>query len=117
MIYPSLLPDNSWCDDARYVIDTLIVKGSLVAPLRKLELEQLERKLSALTPTTGNGTPPQFHDDDLQEAVIGEATQEHVADETGWDYFAANVMAGLTPGGLLNLAEQFDVNDINSFLY
>uniref|UniRef100_A0A0D2XPI0 Zn(2)-C6 fungal-type domain-containing protein n=1 Tax=Fusarium oxysporum (strain Fo5176) TaxID=660025 RepID=A0A0D2XPI0_FUSOF len=40
--------------------------------------------------------------------------QEHVSDETGWDLFAANAMAGLTPGELLDLAEQLDVD---SFLY
>ncbi|KAJ3521355.1 hypothetical protein NM208_g13329 [Fusarium decemcellulare] len=117
IICPSLLPDYSWRDDVRYVLDTLIAKGSLIAPLRKVELEQLEQKLSALTPASDIETPqlPDEMNDDAQEnGDDGQALQEHVPDETGWDLFAANAMAGLTPGELLDLAEQLDVD---SFLY
>ncbi|KAF5543896.1 heterokaryon incompatibility het-6 [Fusarium mexicanum] len=119
IICPSLLSDDSWRNDARYVFDTLIAKGSLVAPLRKVELEQLEHKLSALTPASNIATPEvpsqveeQVHvqEDETREPEL----QEHVSDETGWDLFAANAMAGLTPGELLDLAEQLDVD---SFLY
>ncbi|KAJ4135029.1 hypothetical protein NW768_004639 [Fusarium equiseti] len=122
IICPSLLSDDSWRDDARYVFDTLIAKGSLIAPLRKVELEQLEQKLSALTPASNIATPElpvgaeenevtQEHNDEEDE---GHEIQEHLADETGWDLFAANAMAGLTPGELLDLAEQLDVDN---FLY
>ncbi|KAJ4015789.1 hypothetical protein NW752_006711 [Fusarium irregulare] len=122
IICPSLLSDNSWHDDARYVFDTLIAKGSLIAPLRKVELEQLEQKLSALTPASNIVTPElpveaeqnevtQEHHNEEDE---GHDIQEHLADETGWDLFAANAMAGLTPGELLDLAEQLDVDN---FLY
>ncbi|KAM0563031.1 hypothetical protein ACHAPJ_001875 [Fusarium lateritium] len=112
---------HSWREDAAYVFDTLIAKGSLIAPLRKVELEQLEHTLSALTPAS-NIVTPQIpaeidEDNDIQEHENengGQELQAHVPDETGWDLFAANAMAGLTPGELLDLAEQLDVD---SFLY
>ncbi|KAM5517935.1 C6 transcription factor, partial [Fusarium oxysporum f. sp. phaseoli] len=119
IICPSLLSDESWRDDARYVFDTLIAKGSLIAPLRKVELEQLEQKLSALTPASNIVTPEiqtqvEEHGNVQEEENREPELQEHVSDETGWDLFAANAMAGLTPGELLDLAEQLDVD---SFLY
>lgn len=119
IICPSLLSDDSWRDDARYVFDTLIAKGSLIAPLRKVELEQLEQKLSALTPASNIATPEVPNQVEghvsVQEEENGETElDEHVSEETGWDLFAANAMAGLTPGELLDLAEQLDVD---SFLY
>ncbi|KAK2699664.1 hypothetical protein QWA68_000919 [Fusarium oxysporum] len=119
IICPSLLSDDSWRDDARYVFDTLIAKGSLIAPLRKVELEQLEQKLSALTPASNIVTPEiqtqvEEHGNVQEEENREPELQEHVSDETGWDLFAANAMAGLTPGELLDLAEQLDVD---SFLY
>ncbi|RGP79536.1 heterokaryon incompatibility het-6 [Fusarium longipes] len=127
IICPSLLSDDSWQEDARFVFDTLIAKGSLIAPLRKVELEQLEQKLSALTPASNIVSPelpkeirgnddPQEHEnqDQDQDGNDGQDLQEQLTDETGWDLFAANAMAGLTPGELLDLAEQLDVD---SFLY
>ncbi|KAM0214757.1 hypothetical protein ACHAQD_008656 [Fusarium lateritium] len=117
------LIDDSWREDARYVFDTLIAKGSLIAPLRKVELEQLEQKLSALTPAS-NVITPQLpteanegvgeHDDNQEQETEDQDIQAHLTDETGWDLFAANAMAGLTPGELLDLAEQLDVD---SFMY
>ncbi|CAJ0548658.1 Ff.00g022710.m01.CDS01 [Fusarium sp. VM40] len=119
IICPSLLSDDSWRDDARYVFDTLIAKGSLIAPLRKVELEQLEQKLSALTPTSNVATPQlptetneeiDEHEETQEHEAEEEDIQTHLQDETGWDLFAANAMAGLTPGELLDLAEQLDVD-------
>ncbi|KAF5001520.1 hypothetical protein FGRMN_991 [Fusarium graminum] len=119
IICPSLLSDDSWRGDARYVFDTLIAKGSLVAPLRKVELEQLEQKLSALTPTSDIVTPQivaEVNDQDGGRDNENEErdSQTHIPNETGWDLFASNAMAGLTPGELLDLAEQLDVD---GFLY
>ncbi|UZP46122.1 hypothetical protein NXS19_013934 [Fusarium pseudograminearum] len=117
IVCPSLLSDNSWRDDARYVFDTLIAKGSLIAPLRKVELEQLEQKLSALTPASNIASPEiltENQENANQEENEDQHNEEHLADETGWDLFAANAMAGLTPGELLDLAEQLDVDN---FLY
>jgi proline utilization trans-activator len=123
IICPSLLSDDSWRDDARYVFDTLIAKGSLIAPLRKVELEQLEQKLSALTPASNVATPQLptqtnvemgKHDETQEQEAEEQDVQAHLPDGTGWDLFAANAMAGLTPGELLDLAEQLDVD---SFLY
>ncbi|KAI6760636.1 hypothetical protein HG530_009496 [Fusarium avenaceum] len=99
--------------------EDLIAKGSLVAPLRKVELEQLEQKLSALTPANKVATPQlptetneeiDEHDNTQEHEAEEEDIQTHLQDETGWDLFAANAMAGLTPGELLDLAEQLDVD-------
>ncbi|RGP66921.1 transcription factor [Fusarium sporotrichioides] len=117
VICPSLLSDDSWRDDARYVFDTLIAKGSLIAPLRKVELEQLEQKLSSLTPASNIVSPEistEIQRNENQDENEGPHPEEHLADETGWDLFAANAMAGLTPGELLDLAERLDVDN---FLY
>ncbi|KAI1034595.1 hypothetical protein LB504_004597 [Fusarium proliferatum] len=116
IICPSLLSDDSWRDDARYVFDTLIAKGSLIAPLRKVELEQLEQKLSALTPASNIATPEvpnqvEEHVSVQEEENRESELDEHASDETGWDLFAANAMAGLTPGELLDLAEQLDLKE------
>lgn len=92
----------------------MISKGSLVAPLRKVELSQLEQKLSSFTPAS---ELPEIQEsstmeDEIQHQVQGE--QEHedhaIIDETGWYHFAANAMAGLSPRELLDLAEQLDVD-------
>ncbi|KAM5386674.1 hypothetical protein ACJZ2D_000637 [Fusarium nematophilum] len=117
IICPSLLPDYSWRDDVRYVLDTLIAKGSLIAPLRKVELDQLEHMLSGLTPPSdvvSPQLPADINNDTQGDEDNEQIMQEPVPDETGWDLFAANAMAGLTPGELLDLAEQLDVD---SFLY
>jgi hypothetical protein len=79
-------------------------------------LEQLEQKLSALTPPSDVASPQppvEVHETQLEHNVP-EHVQPHAPDEMGWDLFAANAMAGLTPGELLDLAEQLDVD---SFLY
>ncbi|KAF5020472.1 hypothetical protein F66182_7511 [Fusarium sp. NRRL 66182] len=113
VICPSLLSDHSWRDDVTYVFDILIAKGSLIAPLRKVELEQLEQKLSALTPASNIVTPElaaDIGDDGKEYENDNSELQGHVPSETGWDLFAANAMAGLTPGELLDLAEQLDVD-------
>ncbi|EEY17191.1 conserved hypothetical protein [Verticillium alfalfae VaMs.102] len=41
-ITPALIQDNNWTENIRSVLDKMISKGSIVAPLRKLELSQLE---------------------------------------------------------------------------
>ncbi|KPM39399.1 hypothetical protein AK830_g7152 [Neonectria ditissima] len=113
VICPSLLHENPWRDDIGYILDTLIAKGSLVAPLRKVELSQLEQKLSAFTPASEilDFSHSSVVEDEMQNHDNTE--QEHgeqIIDETGWDHFAANAMAGLSPRELLDLAEQLDVD-------
>ncbi|KAH7156619.1 hypothetical protein EDB81DRAFT_787528 [Dactylonectria macrodidyma] len=114
VICPYLLHDEIWRDDIDYILDTMISKGSLVAPLRKVELSQLEQKLSAFTPVSDQPDLPEIpHVEDKGHHQIPEQ-QEHeehmIIDETGWDHFAANAMAGLSPRELLELAEQIDVD-------
>jgi proline utilization trans-activator len=119
VICPHLIQDHSWRDDINYILDTMIAKGSLVAPLRKVELGQLEQKLSAFTPVTGQpDLPPSLtmneDIDPSREEIHHEENDEHeqqpMIDESGWDHFAASAMAVLSPRELLDLAEQLDVD-------
>ncbi|KAH8734461.1 hypothetical protein BGZ61DRAFT_527804 [Ilyonectria robusta] len=114
VICPYLLHDHTWREDINYILDTMISKGSLVAPLRKVELSQLEQKLSSFTPASEvpETQEPSTVEDELQHQVQGELEHEDhaIIDETGWDHFAANAMAGLSPRELLDLAEQLDVD-------
>ncbi|KAI5459220.1 hypothetical protein BGZ63DRAFT_272938 [Mariannaea sp. PMI_226] len=120
VICPHLIQDHTWRDNIDHILDTMITKGSLVAPLRKVELGQLEQKLSAFTPL-GGGRP------DLQTPIVvgvdAETSEGHeegseghenhgepMIDESGWDHFAANAMTVLSPTELLDLAEQLDVD-------
>lgn len=75
--------------------------------------------MSALTPTSNVATPQlptetneeiDEHEETQEHEAEEEDIQTHLQDETGWDLFAANAMAGLTPGELLDLAEQLDVD-------
>ncbi|CAI6091493.1 unnamed protein product [Clonostachys chloroleuca] len=51
LISPSLLQDQSWPHDIEYIFDRMIASGSVVAPVRKLELQQLENAMAALIPS------------------------------------------------------------------
>lgn len=119
VICPHLIQDPTWRDDMGYILDTMMAKGSLVAPLRKVELGQLEQKLSAFTPVAG---PPDLptevvlggggrSEEEVCSDNVGEAEEQHpMIDESGWDHFAASAMAVLSPRELLDLAEQLDVD-------
>ncbi|OHX00742.1 fungal specific transcription factor [Colletotrichum incanum] len=113
VISPSLLHDDSWCENITCVLDKMISKGSLVAPLRKLELSQLEHIMSALTP--GGEEPPtpppstshpQHHHGHEHGSFLDQM------EEAGWDIFDTSGMGGLSPQALLDLAERLDVEDL-----
>ncbi|TQN66019.1 Proline utilization trans-activator [Colletotrichum shisoi] len=138
VISPSLLQDDAWCDNIKCVLDRMIAKGSLVAPLRRLELSQLEHIMSALTPPGEEPpTPPptstaqqqqqqqQQHHHHQQQQHAQQHVQhgqhhgshEHGSfldqmEEAGWDIFDTSGMGGLSPQALLDLAERLDVEDL-----
>ncbi|KAI8244267.1 Proline utilization trans-activator [Colletotrichum sp. SAR 10_96] len=112
VIDPSLLHDDTWCENIKCVLDKMISKGSLVAPLRKLELSQLENIMTAFTPAPEQPpTPspstahPQHHD---HSSFLDQMDHE----EPGWDIFDTSGMGGLSPQALLDLAERLDVEDL-----
>ncbi|OHF04116.1 fungal specific transcription factor domain-containing protein [Colletotrichum orchidophilum] len=124
VISPSILHDDAWCENIKCVLDKMISKGSLVAPLRKLELSQLEHIMSALTPVGEEPpTPPptstanhhhHHHHPSHQHHGHG---HEHGSfldqmEEAGWDIFDTSGMGGLSPQALLDLAERLDVEDL-----
>ncbi|KAK1995308.1 fungal-specific transcription factor domain-containing protein [Colletotrichum falcatum] len=125
VISPSLIQDDSWCENITSVLDKMISKGSLVAPLRKLELGQLEHIMSALTPPADEPpTPPptssganahqhQHHNHNHNHHHGHEqGSFLDQMEEAGWDIFDTGCMGGLSPQALLDLAERLDVEDL-----
>ncbi|KAK1724811.1 fungal-specific transcription factor domain-containing protein [Colletotrichum acutatum] len=118
VISPSLLHDDSWCENIKCVLDKMISKGSLVAPLRKLELSQLEHIMSALTPVGEEPpTPPPTSAAHHHSQHHHGHGHEHGSfldqmEEAGWDIFDTSGMGGLSPQALLDLAERLDVEDL-----
>ncbi|WYZ33991.1 hypothetical protein EsH8_I_000267 [Colletotrichum jinshuiense] len=110
VISPSLLHDDSWCENIKCVLDRMISKGSLVAPLRKLELSQLEHIMSALTPFAEQPPTPSPSTAHPQHHEHGSFLDQ--MEEPGWDIFDTSGMGGLSPQALLDLAERLDVEDL-----
>ncbi|CRK48207.1 hypothetical protein BN1723_007892 [Verticillium longisporum] len=114
-ITPALIQDNNWTENIRSVLDKMISKGSIVAPLRKLELSQLEMVTAVLSPTGNVGG---YAKESMAAAVEHdeqEAAQTHdEADEAGWDMFMADCMIGLSPREMLDLAEQLGAESMFS---
>ncbi|KAE8394927.1 hypothetical protein BDV23DRAFT_169294 [Aspergillus alliaceus] len=91
-IAPSLMKNESWCDNLDCILEKLIIKGNIAAPLRKLELKHLDVMLAPLTPKSeSHGIPPitadviqDSHDDTyaLDQVDLGE--------EVEWDLLALN---------------------------
>ncbi|KAH8717505.1 Proline utilization trans-activator [Beauveria bassiana] len=129
-ICPFLVPDDLWEENMRSVLDKMISKGSIVAPIRKMELAQLERFMNAFTPPApagsshagpggggggggGGGSDQNMsehghaHDDNLSTPL----TPSVVADEPGWDLFQTDTMIGISPGEMLDLAAQLELNN------
>ncbi|KAJ6790018.1 hypothetical protein PWT90_06743 [Aphanocladium album] len=120
-ICPFLVPDDNWEENMRSVLDKMISKGSIVAPVRKMELAQLERFMNAFTPpapagsNAGGGSGDDHnmsehghaHDDNLSTPM----TPSAAADEPGWDLFQTDAMIGISPGEMLDLAAQLELNN------
>ncbi|KAJ6164769.1 Transcription factor [Penicillium chermesinum] len=109
-IAPSLIPNSTWCDNLECVLDKLIAKGNLAAPLRRRELKQLEQILAPLTPMSTD-TPETTPLQDTHEEIDA---FEHidVGDEFEWDLLGLNPSVSLPPRELLDLADQLDIESI-----
>ncbi|KAG7129298.1 Proline utilization trans-activator like protein [Verticillium longisporum] len=114
-ITPALIQDNNWTENIRSALDKMISKGSIVAPLRKLELSQLEMVTAVLSPTGNVGGCAKEPMAAAVEHDEQEAAQTHdEADEAGWDMFMADCMIGLSPREMLDLAEQLGAESMFS---
>lgn len=113
-IAPSLIHSDTWCDHLKCVLDKLIAKGNLAAPLRKQELKQLEQILAPLTPTSTHRPLPPVDLDEMTEPNDDSYAldQVHVGEEFEWDLLGLNSSVSLPPRELLDLADQLDVESI-----
>ncbi|POR32994.1 Proline utilization trans-activator [Tolypocladium paradoxum] len=115
VISPSLLQDQHWAESVQCIMDKMISKGSVVAPLRKLELSQLEHIMAAFTPLNDEPTSPAASTNNqlpnLEQIPVPPAL---TVSEPGWDLFMANSMIGISPGEMLDLAAQLELD--GSFL-
>ncbi|UNI23728.1 hypothetical protein JDV02_009530 [Purpureocillium takamizusanense] len=111
VISPSLLQDDAWCGNIQHVLDKMIADGSLVAPLRKAELSQLEYVMAALiTPGKCDPPPPSTSGDDQSlPADVDCALSDDILNNPFWDVFVTDGVAGLLPQELMELADQLDV--------
>ncbi|OQD90523.1 hypothetical protein PENANT_c001G02884 [Penicillium antarcticum] len=109
-IAPSLISNDSWCENLECVLEKLIAKGNLAAPLRRLELRQLEQILAPLTPRLANHTLPAANLD--EDSEHHDETYTFDQDEFEWDMLALNSSVSLPPRELLDLADQLDMDSI-----
>ncbi|KAJ5148094.1 transcriptional regulator family: Fungal Specific TF [Penicillium atrosanguineum] len=113
-ISPELIHSNTWCDNLNSVLDKLISKGNLAAPLRKQELKQLEQILAPLTPNLSTISLPPVNFNGASDEGEGVYDLDHVGvgEEFEWDLLGLNSSVSLPPRELLDLADQLDVESI-----
>ncbi|KAJ5638537.1 transcriptional regulator family: Fungal Specific TF [Penicillium herquei] len=113
-IAPSLISNSTWCDNLECVLDKLVSKGSVVAPLKRRELSQLEQILAPLTPKSTNSPlpPVRFNPGTDEHEDVYTIDQVDVGDEFEWDLLGLNPSVSLPPRELLDLADQLDMESI-----
>lgn len=113
-IAPSLIHSNNWCDNLNSVLDKLISKGNLAAPLRKQELKQLEQILAPLTPNLSTIPLPPVNYNEAPDEGQEVYDMDHVGvgEEFEWDLLGLNSSVSLPPRELLDLADQLDMESI-----
>lgn len=132
VIAPSLVPDDHWGGNADFVLETLVVKGNLTAPLRRAELDHLKRVMgpfiteletsSGLIADGNAGAGAAGVDLAAGDVLgasgsnLGAGTGTEQAAELDWDIFSVEATVGLEPRELLDLAEQLDVEGIMHYV-
>jgi hypothetical protein len=90
----------------------MISKGSLAAPLRKLELTKLEELLTPLTPAYDPPMVPLRKDDDFLGYSADIFSEPATASkEPKWYFWDTDMTVGISPTKLLDLAAKLDVDD------
>ncbi|KAE8143244.1 hypothetical protein BDV38DRAFT_267233 [Aspergillus pseudotamarii] len=99
-IAPSLIANESWCDNLDCVIEKLITKGNLAAPFRKLELKHLDLMLTPLTPRSASHTMLPVTSDEIQDNNDDTYTldQVDIGDEVAWDLNKNLIISSNLPG-------------------
>ncbi|OAQ76810.1 fungal specific transcription factor [Purpureocillium lilacinum] len=110
VISPSLLQDDAWCNNIQHVLDKMIADGSLVAPLRKVELSQLEHVMAALTPEKCKPPPSVSGDSRSMPADLDCSLSDDILNNPFWDIFVTDGVTGLLPQELMELADRLDVD-------
>jgi len=140
-ILPAYIPDGTWLQKSRLILDVMIRKRNVVAQLRKSELEQLEALLTPFrrdTAAAGAGASKAItadaeralgnlpHSDNVDYSRQGDVFDAPFASITLGDDFNPNdpglAWDALYDGGrlaanseqMLNLAEQFEMGDFDA---
>ena len=110
-ISPTLIHEPNWSEDVQSILDKMISKGSVVAPLRKAELGQLEHIMSAFTPLGDEPLTPAASGGDGGPMPEQQPDSPGMSmEDAGWDLFMSNGMVGISPGEMLDLAAQLEVD-------
>ncbi|KAL4755170.1 hypothetical protein BDW72DRAFT_200202 [Aspergillus terricola var. indicus] len=129
VIAPTLAPEETWLENADFVLDVLVRKGNLAAPLRKVELECLRRVERPLTLANANANSSVVRGEGGSEsgntaiagAVGGNGRMTGVVpgpdEELDWDIFTVNATVGLEPQELFELADQLDIQGVMNMQY
>ncbi|KAL4963252.1 uncharacterized protein BDV14DRAFT_177060 [Aspergillus stella-maris] len=140
IIAPSLAPRENWAANAGFVLERLVSKGNLAAPMRRQELVVLDGMLGRFSglhdaadvdgiagPEFGAAQARVVSESESEvptniEVNMGlESTQVQVQQQEqesqfDWDIFAVDTTIGLEPSQLLNLADQLDVQGIMDYV-
>ncbi|KAJ6445330.1 proline dehydrogenase [Purpureocillium lavendulum] len=108
VITPSLIQDDAWCNNIQDILDKMIADGSLVAPLRKVELSQLEYVMAALSPDKRNQTLSVSGDSRSLPADLDCSLSDDLLNNPIWDVFDTDTVTGLLPEELMELADRLD---------
>ncbi|KAL3437744.1 hypothetical protein BDV09DRAFT_192744 [Aspergillus tetrazonus] len=129
VIAPTLAPEETWLENADFVIDVLVRKGNLAAPLRKVELECLRRVVRPLTLANANPNSSVVRGEDGSDSCTtaiagtvggnGRMTGLTPGPDQGldWDIFTVDATVGLEPQELFDLADQLDVQGVMNMQY
>ena len=121
-IAPWLLPDDSWRNDIECILDRMISKGNVVAPMRKVELNQLAQIMTPLTADALHFQSPPCPRINLSQGeamahpinVPSSVAPDQEEGEAGlsWDLLMGDSVVGLDQTAILDLAARLDVDSL-----
>ncbi|KAL4940410.1 hypothetical protein BDV06DRAFT_230348 [Aspergillus oleicola] len=132
VIAPSLAPRENWAGNAEFVLERLVSKGNLAAPLRREELGVLEGVLGRVLGNSNGGSgeggqvedapganpaaePPASEIGMGAGSGVGIGPEQEAEQQFDWDIFTVDGTIGLEPAQLLDLADQLDVQGVMDY--
>ncbi|KAL4929552.1 uncharacterized protein BDV17DRAFT_298002 [Aspergillus undulatus] len=123
VIAPPLAPQENLVGNAEFVMERLVRKGNLAAPLRRDELECLKRILGRFTSmndgitdeNVANVAGHELRTGTASSSGFGLGSEQGQEQQFDWDIFAVDATIGLEPSQLLDLADQLDVQGIMDY--